>query len=102
MIKWATIFLSAKIFQEDYPEEYQSYEIGELAPALIGPLLTSALANWNPLTQPDQYKVIFEQWKDILEIPKQRGILEGNKMGIQPYDSLIWHTWMPVMRICVR
>ncbi|KAG5890818.1 hypothetical protein JTB14_008259 [Gonioctena quinquepunctata] len=90
-----------KDLQEQYNEEYCMYELGELAPGLIGPLLTSALVSWNLLTNPRQYLDVFQQWKDILDQPKQRGNLEGNKMGIQPYDSLIWHTWMPVLRTCV-
>ncbi|CAG9854049.1 unnamed protein product [Phyllotreta striolata] len=90
-----------KSLQDEHYEEYINYELGELAPGLIGPLLTSALANWNPLVNPNQYVDVFEQWQDILTVPRQRGNLEGNKMGIQPYDSLIWHTWMPVMRTCI-
>lgn len=78
------------------------YELGELAPGLVGPLLTSALANWSPLKDPRQYMDVFSHWKDILDQPRQRGTLEGNNMGIQPYDSLLWHTWMPVLRTCVR
>lgn len=88
--------------QKDYTEEYCRYELGELAPGLVGPLLTSALASWNPLQQPKQYTEFYSQWKAILEEPIQRGTLEGNKVGIQPYDSLIWHTWVPVMRTCIR
>ncbi|CAH1104934.1 unnamed protein product [Psylliodes chrysocephalus] len=90
-----------KSLQDNHFEEYNLYELGELAPGLIGPLLTSALANWNPLVNPEQYLDVYGQWQDILLTPRHRGILEGNKMGIQPYDSLIWHTWMPVMRTCV-
>ncbi|XP_030760985.1 septin-interacting protein 1 isoform X2 [Sitophilus oryzae] len=82
-------------------EEYCQYELSELAPGLVGPLLTSALANWNPLQQPTQCIEFFEEWKDILEEPRHRGTLEGNKVGIQPYDSLIWHTWVPVIRTCI-
>ncbi|KAL1505399.1 hypothetical protein ABEB36_004973 [Hypothenemus hampei] len=86
----------------DYKDEYYQYELAELAPGLVGPLLTSALANWNPLTQPYHYKEFFSQWQDILdERDSHRGTFEGNKVGIQPYDSLIWHTWVPVMRTCI-
>ncbi|RZB66647.1 sip1/TFIP11 interacting protein [Asbolus verrucosus] len=92
---------SKSIFQENHYEEFVRYELGELAPGLVGPLLTSALASWSPLTNPKQYMDVFDRWKDILDKPRQRGTLEGNNMGIQPYDSLLWHTWMPVMRICV-
>ncbi|KAL3268527.1 hypothetical protein HHI36_007636 [Cryptolaemus montrouzieri] len=88
--------------QEEFFEEYCRYELAELAPGLVGPLLTSAMAKWDPLSTPREFLHVFEQWKDILEKHlNQRGTLEGNKMGIQPYDSLIWHTWMPVIRTCV-
>ncbi|XP_060532226.1 uncharacterized protein LOC132705582 isoform X2 [Cylas formicarius] len=86
---------------EHHYEEYCRYELGELAPGLVGPLLTSALANWNPLLQPKQYTEFYGHWKELLEEPKRRGTFEGNKVGIQPYDSLIWHTWVPVMRTCI-
>ncbi|CAG9765565.1 unnamed protein product [Ceutorhynchus assimilis] len=88
-----------KTLKRNHPEEYQRYELSELAPGLVGPLLTSALANWNALQQPQQYTDFYSQWRAILE-DNQRGTLEGNKVGIQPYDSLIWHTWVPVMRAC--
>lgn len=87
--------------QQNHSEEYYAYHLGELAPGLVGPLITSALASWSPLAYPNQYTDIFVQWKDILEKPQQRGTLEGNSMGIQPYDSLLWHTWVPVLRTCV-
>ncbi|XP_050294464.1 septin-interacting protein 1 [Anthonomus grandis grandis] len=81
---------------KDYPEEYSRYELAELAPGLVGPLLTSALANWNPLEQPGQYMDFFKQWQNILSEKK-----DGNKVGILPYDSLLWHTWVPVLRTCI-
>ncbi|KAF5302324.1 hypothetical protein FQA39_LY10363 [Lamprigera yunnana] len=87
--------------QQKHSEEYYTYHLGELAPGLVGPLITSALASWSPLSSPTQYTDIFIQWKDILEKPQQRGTLEGNSMEIQPYDSLLWHTWVPVLRTCV-
>ncbi|XP_076274624.1 septin interacting protein 1 [Rhynchophorus ferrugineus] len=86
---------------KNHYEEYCRYELSELAPGLVGPLLTSALANWNPLQQPKQYIEFYREWMEILEEPRHRGTLEGNKVGIQPYDSLIWHTWVPVVRTCV-
>uniref|UniRef100_A0A1Y1LAH9 G-patch domain-containing protein n=2 Tax=Photinus pyralis TaxID=7054 RepID=A0A1Y1LAH9_PHOPY len=87
--------------QQNHSEEYYSFHLGELAPGLVGPLITSALASWSPMASPNLYIDIFMQWKDILEKPQQRGTLEGNSMGIQPYDSLLWHTWVPVLRTCV-
>ncbi|XP_045473883.1 tuftelin-interacting protein 11 [Harmonia axyridis] len=88
--------------QDGFFEEYCRYELAELAPGLVGPLLTSAMAKWSPLNTPREFFYVFKQWKCILERHlMHRGKLEGNKMGIQPYDCLIWHTWMPVMRTCV-
>lgn len=91
-----------KELQGNHFEEYSLYELGELAPGLVGPLVTSALASWSPLTSPKQYLDIFAQWKDILEKPKQRGILDTNSGSIQPYDSLVWNTWVPVIRAVIR
>ncbi|XP_071056718.1 septin-interacting protein 1 [Onthophagus taurus] len=90
-----------KQLQERHIDEYCQYGLGELAPGLVGPLLTSALASWQPLSSPRQYTDLFRQWKEILEKPLQRGTLEGNCMGIQPFDSLLWHTWVPVVRSCI-
>ncbi|VEN36157.1 unnamed protein product [Callosobruchus maculatus] len=87
--------------QETYSEEYNRFQLGELAPGLIGTLLTSALVSWNPLTHPGQYTEIFAQWKELLADDTSGHQLQGNNSGIQPYDSLIWHTWMPVMRNCI-
>ncbi|XP_044753287.1 septin-interacting protein 1 [Coccinella septempunctata] len=95
----------SEMFQElqnEFFEEYCRYELAELAPGLVGPLFTSAMAKWSPLITPREFVYVFEQWKFILERHLQnRGTNENNENGIQPYDSLIWHTWMPVMRTCI-
>lgn len=78
------------------------YELGELAPSLIGPLMTSALATWNPLASPKQFMDIFIQWKGILDKPNtKRGVLDGNNPQISPYDNLVWNIWIPVIRTTV-
>lgn len=91
-----------KNLQEDHYEEYCLYELGELAPGLVGPLITSALANWSPLISPRQYLEIFTQWKNILDKSSKRGTLEVNNTTMQPYDSLVWNTWVPVIRTTVK
>lgn len=93
--------------QESHFDEYCQYDLGELAPSLVGPLVTSALASWQPLTSPHQYKDIFEQWKYILEKPLQKmqqlGIYDPSRNnGILPYDSLVWHNWVPVIKSCIK
>ncbi|CAH0560606.1 unnamed protein product [Brassicogethes aeneus] len=96
------IIMIFRDLQEEYYEEYHRYELGELAPGLIGPLLTSAMANWNPLTHSQQFLEVFDQWQELLEGPKQqKGCFEPNVTGVKPYDSLIWHTWMPVVRSAI-
>lgn len=87
--------------QENYYEEYLIYDLGELAPGLVGPLLTSALVSWNPLEAPTQYTDIFQQWKDILDKPLTKGTLSVNSTGSVPFNSLVWSTWMPVLRATV-
>lgn len=89
-------------FQEKHNEEYTLYELGELAPGLVGPLIASALASWSPLTAPKQYLDIFIQWKTILDKPNKRGTLDINSGSIQPYDNLVWNIWVPVIRTTVR
>lgn len=89
--------------QERYYEEYCMYELGELAPGLVGPLITSALASWMPLAAPGMYLDVFRQWKELLEKPKKRGTMESRGMqGMLPYDGLVWNTWIPVLRTTVR
>lgn len=91
-----------KNIQENYFEEYLIYDLGELAPGLVGPLLTSALVSWNPLTAPNQYTDVFQQWKEILDQSNQRGTLSVHAQSVsQPYNNLVWSTWMPVIRATV-
>lgn len=97
----------AQIFndlQADHPDEYQQYQLRHLAPGLVGPLITSALASWQPLKQPELYLDIFLQWQLLLASPERSRLadFEGKRRDkIQPYDSLVWSAWVPVIRTCI-
>ncbi|XP_046748597.1 septin-interacting protein 1 [Diprion similis] len=87
-----------KDLQEKYYEEYKMYELGELATGLVGPKVKEFLATWNPLTNPTLPIPLFKQWKNILETG--RSTLQNG--ALEPYDQLVWNSWMPSIRGAVQ
>lgn len=59
----------AKLFallQDEYPEEYTSYNLGTLVITMVAPLLESYLKNWSPLTDPTYGVNEFKMWHSLL------------------------------------
>jgi tuftelin-interacting protein 11 len=89
-----------KELQEKYYEEYQLYELGDLASKLVAPLLKDLLNTWLPLQNPQEPMTLFKQWKDILEGGQSQTL---SSMSTQdPYHYLVWQTWMPSVRTAVN
>lgn len=87
-----------KSLQDKYYEEYKMYELGELASSFVGPKIKDCLLSWNPLMQPKQPIKLFEQWKSILE----SGATTLQSRSMQPYDQLVWNSWMPSIRGAIQ
>lgn len=87
-----------KDLQNKYYEEYKMYELGDLATSLVGPKVKDFLATWNPLMDPKHPIPLFRLWKNILETG--RSTLQSG--ALQPYDQLVWNSWMPSVRGAVQ
>lgn len=87
-----------KDLQDKYYEEYKMYELGELASSFVGPKIKDCLVSWNPLMLPKQPVRLFEQWKSILE----SGTTTLQTRSMQPYDQLVWNSWMPSIRGAIQ
>lgn len=85
-----------KNFKDNYSEEYKEFELGDLASTLVSGRVKAHLASWNPLAQPTYPLELFKIWKDVLE-----GRV-ATLHGVQPYDQLVWNTWMPFLRGAVQ
>ncbi|KAG8035312.1 hypothetical protein G9C98_006758 [Cotesia typhae] len=81
--------------QDQYYNDYKTYELGELASSLVTPKLASSMARWNPLAEPMHHLDSVRQWKDILSIGNN--LIEA-RTSTTPYDQLIWNAWMPPVR----
>ncbi|XP_029915846.1 tuftelin-interacting protein 11 [Myripristis murdjan] len=92
----------ARIFetlQTDYYEEYKTMGLGDLAVAVVHPLLKEKLRTWDPLKDSSYGLEEVGQWRAILESRQLHSSTPETNMD--PYHRLLWEVWIPVMRSCV-
>ncbi|XP_056130616.1 tuftelin-interacting protein 11 [Lampris incognitus] len=92
----------ARIFetlQSDYYEEYKTMVLGDLAVAVVHPLLKEKLRTWDPLKDSSYGLEEVGQWRAILESRQLHS--SAPEANMDPYHRLLWEVWIPVMRSCV-
>ncbi|XP_046871877.1 tuftelin-interacting protein 11 [Hypomesus transpacificus] len=92
----------ARIFetlQTEYYEEYKTMGLGDLAVAVVHPLLREKLRTWDPLKDSSYGLEEVGQWRAILESGQFHSSTPETHMD--PYHRLLWEVWMPVLRVCV-
>ncbi|CAL8461887.1 g1418 [Coccomyxa elongata] len=70
--------------QSAYREEYVMYNLAAAALAQVMPRLTSLLAEWQPLEEPDRGLQYFSAWRPLLESDAQRDAIFQD---VSPYAS---------------
>ncbi|MED6292995.1 Tuftelin-interacting protein 11 [Characodon lateralis] len=85
--------------QTDYYEEYNTMGLGDLAVAVVHPLLKEKLSSWDPLKDSLYCLEDIGQWRAILEFRDMHS--SGPHSNMDPYHRLLWEVWIPVMRSCV-
>lgn len=92
----------ARIFetlQTEYYEEYKTMGMGDLAVAVVHPLLKEKLRTWDPLKDSSYGLEEVGQWRAILESRQLHS--STPEASMDPYHRLLWEVLVPVMRTCV-
>ncbi|KAM9301513.1 tuftelin-interacting protein 11 [Gastrophryne carolinensis] len=89
----------ARIFQmlqDKYYEEYKMSEKGDLAIAIVYPMMKEYFRDWNPLRDATYGIDVMTKWKDLLE----EGHLShsAQDVAMDPYHRLLWDAWVPFVR----
>lgn len=78
--------------REDFETEFDQFELYDLAPLIIFPLMKDFLSAWSPLEKPAFGVEVFEQWQAILERPHRP------RNAPDYYYNLMWEVWCPPVR----
>lgn len=91
-----TLEEAEKIFVElkvKYPAEFKEFQLHDLVPGIIAPLINAQLRSWNPFESPTQPLQLIKKWMNILDAHPNRC-----KDMFDPYSSLIWSGIIPSIR----
>lgn len=106
-------------FTKDFSSEYEGYKIDEVLVGAMAPLFRAELTNWNPLEEPRKWTSILIQWKDALKMsgrrkeeetalstfygaPPKETIVSDVVQVMTPWESLLWHAWLPKIRSAIK
>lgn len=87
-----------KIFVEiklNHPNEYKEFNIGDLVPGIIAPIIVERLIDWDALKEPSKYVSLIKRWADILDYTKSSA---AATTVFDPYPALVWSTIVPCFR----
>ncbi|KAF5338393.1 hypothetical protein D9611_012515 [Ephemerocybe angulata] len=100
-----------------FPNEFDVYQLDEIVVAAIAPLLRRMVANWNPLEDPSAFLTTFRQWRRALKVnteaaePTTEIDIYGartisappvEEKSMTPFESLLWNVWLPKVRTAVN
>ena len=77
---------------EEFEVEFNQFELYDLAPLIIFPLMRDFLSAWSPLEKPTYGIEVFQQWQAILERPHRP------RNAPDYYYNLMWEVWCPPVR----
>ncbi|XP_003741381.1 tuftelin-interacting protein 11 [Galendromus occidentalis] len=77
---------------DEFETEVNQFELLDLAPLIIFPLMKDFLSAWNPLENPRYGIEVFQQWQAILERPHRP------RNAPDYYHNLMWEVWCPPVR----
>lgn len=78
----------------DYPAEYEEFNLVDLVPGVIGPLLQKELQNWDPIQDPS---FAIQRIQNLKESIFENGDSKSDNL-FDPYSSLIWFGIVPSIR----
>lgn len=84
------IFVQLKV---NYPTEYQEFQLQDLVPGIIAPLVNASLRQWDPFENPTEPVALIKKWMNLLETKPS-----NSKDMFDPYSVLIWSGIIPKIR----
>ncbi|KAI9138071.1 GC-rich sequence DNA-binding factor-like protein-domain-containing protein [Paraphysoderma sedebokerense] len=85
-----------------YYDEYRKHKLDALVVAVIAPLVKRLFADWNALEEPERGLTFFEKWRKLLSSALPRSAMESIDPVTTPYESLIYHIWLPKIRSAIN
>lgn len=85
-----TLFTKIKY---DFPNEFKEFNLSDLAPGVIAPLISNHIKDWNPLQDPTKNVNIIKKWSDYLDYSKN-----SQSTVFDPYPALVWSSIIPCFR----
>lgn len=86
------IFIEIKV---NHPNEYKEFNIGDLVPGVIAPIIADRLKDWDALKEPTKHVNIIKRWADLLDYSKTSS---SATTVFDPYPALVWSTIVPCFR----
>ncbi|KAF8637621.1 hypothetical protein AX17_002690 [Amanita inopinata Kibby_2008] len=103
----------------EFPNEFDKYQLDEIAVAAIAPLMRRMVATWHPLEDPSAFISTFRGWRRVLRVSSaedQSTMTELDKYGreipvtaqsesheaMTPFESLMWNVWLPKVRTAIN
>jgi tuftelin-interacting protein 11 len=84
------IFIEMKV---KHPNEYIEFNLGDLAPGVIAPLINARLKDWDALREPTKHVNLIKKWADLLNYSKS-----STTTVFDPYPALVWSSIIPCFR----
>ena len=91
-----TLDEAEKLFIEikfNHPNEYKEFNMGDLAPGVIAPLINATLKDWDALRDPTKYVGLIKSWADLLDYSSS-----STTTVFDPYPALVWSSVIPCFR----
>ena len=92
--------------KDEFPSEFQEFEISYCAQTVVIPLVKRSLGNWtNPLSGRNEslpHLTTFTQWREILDTGDHGYYGDQGETPMPAYHSLVWECWIPHVRLAVQ
>ena len=92
--------------KEEFPEEFQEFEIAYCAQTVVIPLVKRSLADWSsPLAGRNEslpHLTTFTLWREILGAGEGGNFGPGSDTPMPAYHSLVWECWVPHVRLAIQ
>uniref|UniRef100_A0A336M495 CSON002687 protein n=1 Tax=Culicoides sonorensis TaxID=179676 RepID=A0A336M495_CULSO len=85
------IFVQLKV---NYPTEYKEFQLQDLVPGIIAPLVNTSLRDWDPFENPTEPIPLVKKWMNLLDTK-----ISESKDMFDPYSVLIWSGIVPRIRL---
>ncbi|XP_070505533.1 septin-interacting protein 1 [Chironomus tepperi] len=85
-----TIFIELKV---SFPNEFKEFNLPDLAPTVIAPLINQSIKDWKPLEEPAKHIKIIKKWAGLLDYSKS-----SVTTFFDPYEALVWSCIVPYFR----